>query len=156
MARQDETALGLVPLTSPPSLRTAGIQEALGVGHAVTKRELQIADQWHEQTLVIDADASKSIFGIEKLTEIQQHAACGFVETAAYIDRHRREAQGTAYQAPVDEFSHYLMQVAARQILAAVEVSGAGIGAEINRSLYPPPEPVPPPKRGWLQRLLGG
>ena len=156
MGKKNESVLGLAPLTSPPALQANGWQEVPGVGRAVSKREQTILGLHHEQTLVIDATGCKTRFGMATMADIQQHAATEFVDTAAWIDGLKGEAQGKGYQAPVDEFSLCLLQVSARHLLAVVEVSDASIGGMVRAPLELPPEaPPPPPKRGFLARLLG-
>jgi hypothetical protein len=154
MTKKTESALGLVPAPTPPGLGLVGVSQAFGVVHASTQKELQIVDLWHEQTLVIDAVASKTLFGFDKMAGIHQHAALEFVGTAAYIDDLKQGAFGTGYQAAVDEFGHYMLQEAARHLLVVVGTGDAGIAAEIERPLRPPPEPEQ--RRGFLARLFGG
>ena len=156
MNKKNESVLGLVPLKSPPALSMNGAQTFLDGNRALTKREVIIIENLHEQNLVIDAISSKTTFGVQKMDEIKVYAASEFLETVAYIDGIRQEARGTDYQPAVAEFSTYLIQLSARHILGAIEVSAAAIGTEISTSLYPPPEPPEPPRRGLLQRLFGG
>jgi len=110
--------------------------------------------------LAIDIISTKARFGASKIGEIHQHASLTFDETTSFIveikDRSGRSQQHQAY---ADQFSERQIQLLAQHLLGVVDVSATGIGVEIHRPPYPPPEPEPPlePKRraGFLQRLLG-
>jgi hypothetical protein len=145
-----------MPLNSPPPLAISGRHETFGISHVITPREHHIAEQWHEQVLVMDGTRSKGLFGMEIIADINQCAAAEFVETEAYIHSYVLEAIGTGYEAETIEFATYLRRISARQFASAVEVVGAKIGLELDRTLYPPPEAAPPKPKGFLQRLFGG
>lgn len=153
--KKQESALGL-PTLSPPTIFATG--SSLGLfndGDALTRQEEQIIERLHEQELVMDAIHAKTIFGIDKMNEVKCYGAADFLYTAQSIDEIKREAQGTSYQASIDEFSDYVTKLAGRHTLGAIEVSANLIAQEIQRSLYlpPPPLPVVPRKRGLGERL---
>lgn len=80
-----------------------------------------------------------------------QHAASVFDATACNVLSVQKGARGTERQAYVEEFTTRQIQSVGRVMLGAIQVAATNIGYEINRSLYPPPEPL-----GLLERIFTG
>lgn len=150
MTKKNESLLGLVPYTPTAGTNTGLVPFA--PNQALTREEQRIVDEWHRQTLIIDATTTKTLLGLDKITEIHFHAATTFGEASGQILALRETAQGKEHQAYMDEFCRHQVQVLARHLLGAVEVGATNIGHEIHRSLYLAPEED---KRSFLQRLLG-
>lgn len=150
--KKQETALGLPPLPPPPIFAVNSSGGLFRDTNTLSTAELQIVERLHEQELVMDGTAEKTIFGIDKMNEVKVFGTSDFLYTAQSIDESKQEAQGASYQAAVDEFSEYVTKLAGRHILGAIEVCSNQIAQEIQRSLYPPP-PEKPEKRSLGERL---
>ncbi len=141
-----ESVLGIVPFDQPKPLHTELAPYTLM--HPVTREEKRITEEFHKQTLVMEGTAEKTIFGQGEIGDIHESAQFVFAESVSSIFEIRLEAQGTEYQAYVDEFTKLTAQSLAKCLYGSVTVGSAAIGAEISRSLYPSPEPMS--LRKWL------
>jgi len=143
------TSFGLSPTTLNMVANTSG---------RLTKEEREILHERDKQLLVVDAQADKSLFAMNRLGEVDQYAFLQAAETFEYALELKAEVKGEEAQLYMTEFVKRGLQMYGRQMLGCIEVSGANIGAEVHRSLYPPePEQKPePPQRGVLSRLLFG
>ena len=143
-----ESVLGIVPVDQPQPLHTELIPYVLE--HPVTRDEKWITEQFHTQTLVIEAEGEKTIFAQVEIGEIHVHAQSVFADSVTSMFETKQEAQGTEYLPYIDEFTKLNAQSLAKHLYGSFEVGAAAIGVEISRSLYPPPEPT-----GFWKRLLG-
>jgi hypothetical protein len=135
-----ESVLGIVPVSHPQPLRTELTPYVLE--HPVTHDEKRITEEFRKQTLVIEGEGEKTVFGQDIIGEIHDNAQEIFVSTIKSIFEAKQEAKGTEYQSYVDEFTTLNAKSLAKHLYGSVEVGAAEIGIEISRSLYPPPEPL--------------
>ena len=142
------TSFGLSPTT---------LNMVANNGGRLTKEEREILHERDKQLLVVDAQADKGLFAMNRMGEVDQYAFLQFMETVEYAYELKAEVKGDEVQLYMAEFVKRGLQMYGRQMLGCMEVSGANIGAEVHRSLYPPePEPVPEPQqKGLLSRLFG-
>jgi hypothetical protein len=117
---------------------------------AITRRERQILDTFHEEVLVIDATEAKAEFGMYKLDQMQERASDLFGDTVSFILQNKEEARGTEAEAYVAEFTTRQIQMYARHMLGTLEVAGTRIGEEVHRSLSLPSEE----RKGFWARVL--
>ena len=107
------------------------------------------------QSFTIEAQSVKAAFAQTKLSELHQHTTHLFNDTLAEIVEVQEMARGREHQAIVDEFTRRQISVYGRQTLGMLEVGGTNIAMEVSRSLYVPPLPPEPKRRGLLARLFG-
>lgn len=117
---------------------------------AGTRDERKIGEEYRKQVLVIEVQAAKTIFGLTKIAEINQHAAQTFDDTVGFIVTTKAEARGKEHQAYVDEFANRQIQMFARHVFGTIEVGATNIGLEINRTNYVSASP-----RGFWERVFG-
>lgn len=155
--KKNDNVLALAPLSSDLNMTHGGLQ-AWNRRWEPTEGERQLTEEARTQQRAIDVIATKARFAESKVGEIHQHAIQVFDETNSLImEAKERPGRSAQHQAYMDQFSERQVQLLAQHSLGLVEVSATGIGAEVHRSPYPPPEKPKPAKRpGLLQRLLGG
>jgi hypothetical protein len=143
MQPQSTSSLGLAPLgpINPPQYPA---------NRAITKRERQILDTFHEEVLVIDATEAKAEFGMYKISQMQERASDLFGDTVSFMLQNKEEVKGTEAEPYVAEFTLRQIQMYARHMLGTLEVAGTRIGEEVHRSLSLPPE-----VKGFWARVLG-
>ena len=159
--RKTESALGLAALPVQSTFSSSMSLALSNNQRAVSKREREIFADLHEQEVVIDATASKSIFGMEKMNEVKRAAATDMLYTLQFLEETKTDTGLTSYQAIFEEFSNRVAALSGRSSLGVIEVSSHLIAEEIASSLYPvyeePEAPKPPePPKPFLVRLLGG
>ena len=76
MAKKEESLLGLAPISSPSGTELV----PFGGDRALTRDEQRITDEWHKQTLAIEATAAKTILGQSEIAEIHKHGAMVLLE----------------------------------------------------------------------------
>lgn len=147
--------LGLAPM-QPQSAGSLGLTRAEPVSspqypsnQAITKRERQILDSFHEEVAVIDATEAKAEIGMYKIGQMQERASDLFSDTVGFLLQNKEAARGTEAELYVAEFTQRQVQMYARHMLGTLEVGGTRIGEEVHRSLYLPPEQ----KGFWAQKL---
>lgn len=149
--RKPDNPFGLAPL--PP---LQDLQPSLGISlrrEDMTRREKAISDEFRTQLLVQEYQKDKTRAGIQAITEIEEHAAVMFTETATNIWSVMEVKRSQGLQTYVDAFCHRGIQLAGRHIEEAASYGAMGIITEIKRPLYA--SPPPPPRPTFLQRLLG-
>src|SRR5580765_5760112 len=153
--KKNISVLGLTPM-QPQSASTSNLGlaplESISPPHypanrAITRRERQILDTFHEEVLVIDATEAKAEFGMYKIDQMQERASDLFGDTVSYLLQNKEEARGTDAEVYVSEFTLRQIQMYARHILGTLEVAGTRIGEEVHRPLSLPPE-----QKGFLAR----
>jgi len=154
MARKkDDNVLALTPLASNSSAATNTGLVPRNSFRALTRDEERLIEEDRKQQLAIEIRAAKGRLGMSKIAEVHKHAELTFDEAAGFIveikDRPGRSPQLQAY---VEQFSERQIQLLAQHLLGVVDVSATGIGMEVHRDPYPPPER----RAGFLERLFGG
>jgi hypothetical protein len=114
MQPQSASSLGLAPLgpINPPQYP---------VNRAITKRERQILDTFHEEVLVIDATEAKAEFGMYKIGQLQERASDLFGDTVSSMFQNKEAAKGTEAEPYVAEFTMRQIQMYARHMLGTLE-----------------------------------
>jgi|GEM_PF-3916237 len=147
--KKNVSVLGLAPLQGQAT-DSLGLAPYNASSRAITRQEERIVEKFHEEELIIDLTGEKSKFGMRKIGEVHQYAAELFGDTVSHMLDVKNDARGTDAQPFVDEFTMRQIQMYARQMFGALDITGVRIGEEIYRSLNLPPEQL-----GFWQRLLG-
>jgi hypothetical protein len=156
--KKNVSVLGLAPIQpQSPGNSVLGLGSLAPINppqypanRAITKRERQIIDTFHEEVLVIDATEAKAEFGMYKLGQMHQRASDLFVDTVSFMLQNKEETRGTEVEPYVAEFTLRQIQMYASHILGTLEVAGTRIGEEVHRSLHLPSE-----QKGFWARVLG-
>lgn len=149
--RKEQSVLELPPMAPTFAFSDTSLLSTQS-SNAITPYERKIWENLREDKVIITAFDDKSRFGMEKMNEMKGLAVNDFSFTARQIEEARFEAQGTAYQAAMDEFCKYMTNLSARHTLGIVEMSASRIAEVVGESVLPPPEP----RKGFFARLLGG
>lgn len=157
MTKKGDNVLALPPMKSGFSPGSGTGLDPHASNRPLRKREKQIIRLSQEQRSVMELTADNARFGMTMISRIHEHASLTFEETAAYIvDTRNQPGRDEEHQAYIDQFSLRQIQLCAQQMLAVIDVSATGIGMEIHRSLYPPPEDPPSEEpKGFFARLFG-
>lgn len=142
--RRSHSVLGLPEETSAAGFES-GLVPYAPPDKPATRDERKIGVEYGKQTLVIEAQAAKTIFAQTKIADINRHVAVVFDVTAGFIVETKEIARGQEHQAYVDEFANRQIQIFARHMLGTVEVGVTRIGLEIDRPLYI----TAPPRTFW-------
>jgi hypothetical protein len=157
--KKQESLLGLAPVVTRPKLSTNGSLavpgSTLGLDKDYTPEEQWTLAAWRQGTLVIDATASKTLFGAAKIAELHQRGDVYFSETLECIWEVKHEPRDAESQRYMDEWSQHQIQLAAQQLSGTLEVGAYNIGVEVHRSLHPP-EIRERERPGFWARLWGG
>lgn len=140
MHNQSVSVLGFPPVTAPD----------IPMERAITRREGQIVQAFHEDVLIMDGTALKAEYGMFKLGEIQQCASYLFGDTVSILLNNRNDLKGTDAEPFMNEFALRGIQMYARHMIGVMEIAGTRIGEQAHSSLDLPVE-----KPTWIQRLLG-
>lgn len=148
----DQNVLALPPLKS--EFRTpadTGLVQR-NTTHPLKKRERQITDLAHEQRAVMEFTAQQARLGMALIGTIHEQASHTFDVTTTYIvETKNQPGRDEEHQAFIDQFSQRQAQLLAQELLGITDVSAAGVGREIHRTLYPQPEE----ERSVFERLFG-
>lgn len=137
------SALGLVPLQHPNSLGIPpDAPPQIAPDRAVTRQERRIIGALREDGLIIEGTAAKAVYGMRKLGEVQEQASGMFGGTVSQMLDNRNELLGTDVEPYMNEFTTRQIQMYARHMLGALEITGTRIGEQIHSSLDLPPEPL--------------
>ena len=104
----------------------------------------------------IKAIRAKGVVAQTHIAHVHQYGVKTFDEAVSAIMELKSAQRSLEHQAYTDEFCTRSVQLLGRHLLGTVEVAGtkiAELAADLNTE--PPWEP-PPPKPGFIQRLLGG
>ena len=146
-----KTLLELSPMTTEADFGPSNNQLALSDGNMLAGDRRLIGNESQKQKTAIDAITKKTLYGMDRIAQIDLHAGTVFEETAHAITATKQAAQGQLHEPYVDEFSHRLLQMSARHMFAVVEIGASGVAQEVHRSPYPP---VSEPQ-GFLKRFFG-
>jgi len=141
MAKPNGNVLALPPTQSSFPRATPTDLASQPVNRQPRKRERQIINLSQEQCTVMELTAGGAQLGMTLIGKVHEHASQTFEETTAFIvDTRSRPGRDEEHQAYIDQFSLSQVQLCAQQMLAVIDVGATGIGREIHRSLYPPPD----------------
>lgn len=156
MTKKTDNVLALPPMKSDFSPVAGTGLASQASNRQLDKREKQITELSREHRSVMELTADNARFGMTMIGKIHEHASSTFEETITYIvDTRNQPGRDDEHQAYIDQFSLRQIQLCAQQMLAVIDVGATGVGMEIHRSLYPPPEEAPENGTGFFARLFG-
>lgn len=137
---QSASILGLPPM-SPPNIP---------LDRAISRQEQRIIGAFHEDVLIIEGTAAKAEFGMFMFGEVQQCASRLFGGTVSTLLDNRNDLQGTEVEPYMNEFTTRQIQMYARHMLGALEITGSRIGEQIHSSLD-----IPTERPSLMERIFG-
>ena len=146
-----KTLLELSPMTMDADFSPSNSQITLSNGNLLAGETRLIGNEAQKQKTAIDAITDKTLYGMDRIAQIDRHASTVFEETAQAITATKQAAQGQLHEPYIDEFIHRLLQMSARHMFGVVEIGASGVAEEVHRSPYPPVSESP----GLLKRLFG-
>jgi hypothetical protein len=137
---QSTSILGLAPI-SPPDIP---------VNRAISRHEESILGAFHEDVLIMEGTAAKAEYGMFKFGEVQECASSFFGGTISILLDNKNDLRGTDVEPYMNEFTTRQIQMYARHMLGALEITGTRIGEQIHTSLD-----VPLEKPSLMERIFG-
>ncbi len=144
-----DNPFGLAPITPLPSLSSNDYRLARR-NSEMTRRERATVDEWNIQTLTIEAQKAKTVFGEHVIGDIHEYAAATFVEAATNIWTIRESVKIPALQVYTDSFCDRQIMLAGRHMEQAATCGVENIQNEIDRSSR-----VELPKSTLWERIFG-
>ncbi len=153
MSNKNRSHLGLPEVPTEFGFDSESSIVSVSDGYLSGAQRRRILAEAVRQKLAVDAVAAKSHYGLIKISEIDQNVVDKFFEIAHHNMNIKQRPQGMDCQPYMDEFIHYMNQVAAQHMSGVSKVSAKIIANEIARSPYPPADEEP---KGLLKRIFGG
>lgn len=119
---------------------------------AITPRHATLFEEADIQNRAIEAQGTKGRFAQAQLAELAQLTAHLFDDTVSEIVDIQNVARDREHQAILDEFTRLHISMYGRQTLGILDVTGTNIAREVHRSIYAPPIPPEPKRRGFWRR----
>lgn len=155
MSKKNDNLLALPPLGSDESATDSTTLVPWSPRGSLTTEEKRVIDLYGKHRLLMGVIAEKARYGTSLIGEIHKHGSLTFDEATSHIMEVKdRSGRSELHQAYIDQFTERQIQLLARQSLGAIEVGATSIGFVIHEDSDPPP--LPEPRSGFLQRLLGG
>jgi hypothetical protein len=133
MWNDNENVLGFDPLSPDPRASLGGALVLAGEGSKATGDALDVWKGIQRQEVRIDATAQKTIYAMNRLAEIDQHAVVAFSEALKSIARVVDRANGESYSAYMKAFGDRQVKLMARHNFGLAELGATEIARLVHQ-----------------------
>ena len=145
----------VIPNINPDSCFDSDLS-LLSMGHdrSISDEKNGASDQAYRSMEIMEGYARKTMYAMNKMSELNQHADDQFVKTAERISEIKCKANNKPHAAYVEQVSDAITQIAGQQMIGTLKIGATAIAGEVRRPISESSSANG--KRGGLRRLLGG